>query len=202
MGYIYVIISILTIISFGTIGCKQLIKKHYTDKTIAPEDSIKGKLKRSYIKEKLNALAESPDIKDLKIGAMCYAAMAERDSAEYVCPKCGEKTLYVEQKGWYVSRELRQCRTNASLITEIELKLDESQFCKKCSPGIEKPILCMDYKFADDTKSTKVCDISSNDLQIIKEFLQGKEKHKTFNDGEEPMKQFVPRLSELLGVKK
>jgi len=193
--------GVLAIFSFGTMGCKQLIKKSYTDKDISPDDTIKGKFKREYIKEKLSALAESPDVKELKPGAMCYAAVQNTDSIHYVCPKCGEKTLYTAAEGFFVARELSYCRGYAAAITEIELKLDESQFCKKCCPRVKNPELCIDYKFADDEKTTEVCNINSNDLILIKEFLQGKDKHKTFNDGEEQLKLYVPRLRELLGIK-
>jgi hypothetical protein len=202
MWYIIIIIISAAGIIFGTYSCNFINKKtHDSDKDIAPDDTLKGVYKRSVIKEKLESLANSPAPSDLKPGAMCYAAMLERDSAEYVCPKCGERTLYTNSAGWFVRRDLPVCRTIADSIPAINLQLDESQYCKKCCPNIETPQLCLTYNLADDANETHICGIYPNDLKIMKEFMQGKNKHITENDGEVALKEYLPRLRELFGIK-
>lgn len=202
MWYIIIIVISAAGIIFGAYSCNlKSSKTSIFDKDISPDDTVKGIYKRSAIKEKLEALANSPAPNELKPGAMCYAAMLERDSAEYVCPKCGERTLYTESQGWFVHRDLPVCRTLTDSIPAINLKLDESQYCKKCSPNIEIPQLCIAYKLADDANERHMCGINPYDLQIMKEFMQGKDKHITDNDGEVPLKDFLPRLQELFGIK-
>ncbi|MFH0864670.1 MAG: hypothetical protein V1904_00640 [Bacteroidota bacterium] len=202
MWYIIIIIISAVAIVFGTYSCNlRNGKTSFSDKDISPDDTVKGVYKRNAIKEKLEALANSPAPTELKQGAMCYAAMLERDSAEYVCPKCGERTLYTENKGWFVRRDLNVCRTLADSVPAINLTLDESQYCKKCSPDIESPQLCITYQLADDANKTHICGITPYDLKIMKEFMQGKDKHITDNDGEVALKDFLPRLQELFGIK-
>lgn len=201
MWYILIIFISAAGILFGTYSCNlKSNKNRFTDNDIAPDDTVKGIYKRSAIKEKLEALANSPAPTELNPGAMCYAAMQERDSLEYICPKCGERTLYTEGLGWFVRRDLPLCRSLADSISAINIQLDESQYCKKCSPDIKTPQLCMTYKLADDENETHKCGISQYDLQIMKEFMQGKIKHKDSQDGETPLKDFLPRLQELFGI--
>lgn len=202
MWYIIIVITSAAAILFGVYGCN--FKKGSTNifgGNISPDDTVKGTFKRSAIKEKLEALANSPAPDELKPGAMCYAPRQERANIDYVCPVCGEKTLYAESTGWFIEYDLPKCRMFADSIPAINLRLDESQFCKKCSPGVNNPRLCIFYKLADDTQETHICNISVDDLKIMKEFMQGKEKHSTFNDGEEAMRDFLPRLQELFGIK-
>jgi hypothetical protein len=202
MWYIIIIIFSAVLLIFGTISCNlKNGKTSVNGHDIAPDDTVKGIFKRSAIKERLEALANAPAPTELKQGAMCYAAMLERDSAEFVCPKCGERTLWTENFGWFVRRDLPVCRALADSISAINFKLDDSQYCKKCNPNIEIPKLCITYKLADDAAETHLCDIYPNDLKIMKEFLQGKDKHLTEQDGEMAMKDFLPRLQILFGIK-
>jgi hypothetical protein len=201
MWYIIIIVISAAGIIFGAFSCNlKNSKTNILNKDISPDDTVKGAYKRIAIKEKLEALANAPAPTELKQGAMCYAAMLKRDSAEFICPKCGERTLYTGDLGWTVSRELPVSRNLADSIPAINLVLDESQFCKKCNPNIEIPQLCINYKLADDASETHICGISPNDLKIMKEFLQGKDKHLTNNDAEVPLKNFLPRLQELFGM--
>jgi len=201
MWYIYIVIGLAALITFSSAGCKLPSKKTFGENDISPDDTIKGIFKRDYIKEKLELLANSTAPEKLNPGAMCYSPMLERDSIEYICPKCGEKTLYTESTGWFLRRDLPACRSLADSIPAINLQLDESEYCKKCNPKIENPQLCITYKLADDQKETHICGISKYDLSIMKEFMQGKTIHITDNDGEAAMKDFLPRLQELFGIK-
>jgi hypothetical protein len=202
MWYLIIIVISAAAILLGTFSCNlKNSKTSIFDKDISPDDTVKGVFKRSAIKERLETLANSPAPEKLNPGAMCYAAMLESDSAEYICPKCGEKTLYLRSQGWFVKRDLPLCRSTADSISAINLQLDESQYCKKCSPDIQLPQLCINYKLADDANETHICGITIYDLEIMKEFMQGKEKHITDQDGEVALKDYLPRLQELFGIK-
>jgi hypothetical protein len=59
---------------------------------------VKALLPRDLI-AKLDELAEQPGPKDLKRGAMCYSIAPPPNREEYICPKCGERTLYAKSGG-------------------------------------------------------------------------------------------------------
>jgi hypothetical protein len=83
----------------------------------------------------------------------------------------------------------------------LKANLDESQFCKNCSPNIKKPELCFEIKYSDENKVHKTCGINEKDMQLVTEFLSRSKVHSSFNDSEEPLKNYVKRLEELLDIK-
>jgi hypothetical protein len=200
MWYTIIIALVITFLAFSTSSCLRNGRTIFSVNDISPDDTIKGKFTKEFIREKLELLAKSEAPKDLKPGAMCYEAVALPDSASYLCPKCGEKTLYTLEMAWDVTRDLRKCREIADTMKWIELSLDESQYCKICSPNIEKPQLCMIYSFPDDKTKRDFCGINSVDLQLIDEFLKGKNVHLQDNMEEVPLKNYIKRLEELLEV--
>jgi hypothetical protein len=204
MNYIIlsIVLAIAGILSFF-FGCNLTHKKANTSDSTGqlPVDTIKGKFTREQIIEKLKALANSEAPTNLSTGAMCYKVAAPPSRAEYVCPICGTKTLYTDDYARIIDREIPQCRTFADSTGTLGINLDEKQFCKKCSPGVKDPQLCIDFKYADDTTKHSVCGINANDMKLIFEFLKGRDKHKDSYDSETPLKNYVGRLKEVLDVK-
>lgn len=49
---------------------------------------------RDEIRKRLEELAASAPPKDLSLGAMCYSMAEPPETAAYICPRCGERTLY------------------------------------------------------------------------------------------------------------
>ena len=97
---------------------------------------IKG-LNRTEIQKKLQKLSETPPPKDLKPGACCYEMAAPPDRAEYVCPKCGEKTLYSKEQAWFVEQDVPNARRGMVELQKVAKRgvaLDESQFCRHWRP--------------------------------------------------------------------
>lgn len=173
-----------------------------------PDSSQEGEKKmkpmnRAEVEKNLKKLAQTPPPTDLKqMGAMCYDMAGPSERAEYVCVKCGEKTLYTEFMTSAVEWEIPACRRRIQAITEISISLDESEFCKKCSPDVGKPRLALLVQYADENTKHRISGIQENDLKLLKEFLSGKQKHTTWNDAETPLKDEIPRLKELLGLPK
>jgi DNA-directed RNA polymerase subunit RPC12/RpoP len=133
------------------------------EKTPAPVtvQAVKS-LTRAEIQQKLQKLAETPPPNLQQVTASCYARTAPPSRAEYVCPKCGEKTLYANtNKGAeVVSFSLEGARDRArKKIGGCSLALDESQFCRKCSPEIKEPklIFKMEYVCAECGGKNAVC---------------------------------------------
>lgn len=184
----------------GTVGCNSA--NNNTENTPQkPMDSIIGTLTRKQIIERLEVLAKKPVPETLSQGAMCYKTAATPSRIEYVCPVCGEKTLYNDDTGFWLNREISECRSLATSIKGINLQLDESRYCKKCSPDTkEEPYLCIKTSFEGEDKAHEVCGICADDLQYIYNFLAGKATFSDDYDFETPLKDKMERIAYLLGI--
>jgi hypothetical protein len=209
MWYIISGIVMLAGIITGFLGlssCGNSAEKKTTDTDTLktpPEktDSIKPSYSTDDIKSMLENLSKTPVKEKLDPGAMCYAACRPMDTSAYVCPVCGEKTLYDKYELAILRKDIPKCR---SLVKDFPhtLILDEKQFCSKCSPQTrDNPQLCLIVKLSDKPDH-ETCGISYDGLEILVEFLKGKTIHKTFNDGEVPIQNSIDQISNLLGVKK
>ena len=160
-------------------------------------------LSRADIQKRLQKLADQPAPTNLKLGAMCYKVAGPAERAEYVCPKCAEKSLYTKGLAYVLESDIqdsrRQIRTLQTLV-DRSITLDESEFCRKCSPEIKDPRLILKINF-DDGKSNIVTKVTPNDLLLLNEFFLGKRVHDAGQDAETPLKDCLPRLRELLGEK-
>jgi hypothetical protein len=138
-----------------------------------------------------------------KMGAMCYKMAAPPERAEYVCPKCGEKTLYTKDAAREIEWELDSCRREFLLLksaSALSLALDESSYCSHCRPDAKKHALELVVTYADGASCTN-SPITDVDLSILQGFLKGGLDFKTSNDSTVPLKKMLPRLRQLLGVK-
>jgi hypothetical protein len=144
--------------------------------------------------------------------AMCYSVALPPDRAEYICPKCGERTLYVNDEktvfGKDIARrvdwDLRDCRARIEEIRKVAgeaIVLDESQYCRKCKPGVKEPALVLVATF-NQGQPHSVSGVTADDLRLLYEFLSCKVVHAEGQDDESPMRDHLPRLEELLGVKR
>ncbi len=169
-------------------------------KPINPPDSITGNYSKEEVQKKLKKLASSPAPVVLKPGAMCYSVAMPPATAEYVCPHCGEKTVYTESYVYTVQYDIASCRTLVKNMPGLKVELDESAFCRKCSPNVENPSLNIKVYYSGETTPYIAKGVSSNDLQLMYEFLNGEKKHEGGASGESPLKNFTERLEYLLGI--
>ncbi len=147
---------------------------------------------------------ESREAPKPQMGAMCYEMALPPERAEYVCPKCGEKTLYTKDEAAFVDWELPACRRQFGMIqnsTPLSLSLDESSFCEHCSPGAKRPQLVLKIVYSDGSVQ-ETSPMTLDDLYLLKGFLGGELSYENFYEGREPLKDQIPRLRQLLGVKK
>ncbi|HEY3321151.1 MAG TPA: hypothetical protein VGP72_11845 [Planctomycetota bacterium] len=203
-------------------GCGKKDKPEPPPVTPAPppaqnaEPTQTGSVKsRADVEKRLQKRATAPAPTELKVGACCYKPAAAEPKVDYACPKCGEKTVYAVDNSapeaqrtaqWSsvrtVNQDLPGCRRMIAKIRErLDAELDESQFCRKCSPGVETPKLVLIVKYPAEPQPHKTVGVTLDDLQLVCEFLQGKDKHTYPNEGERPLKDFLPRLEQLLGTK-
>jgi len=151
----------------------------------------------------LLARLENQPAPDPVMGAMCYEPMACPTSAEYICPVCGEKTIYSFYQSAFIEWELQNCRRLAESInsnTEFQIELDETLFCDFCSPedGEEDPSLVLVVIPEDGERIASK--VSIEDLRMLDSFLQGNLYYLTSNDGQIPLRENAGRLRELLGL--
>lgn len=173
-------------------------------------DTIKPLYSKKQIEKKLKHLAETPPPTDLSFGAMCYSiSISSIDKFTYICPICGERTIYnqkkVDKDEWWTVKSvleygLTSCRREVEKIKGINIRLDESQFCKHCSPDIKKPELCLLVNIGGESDTSKVCDINYLDIRKIQEFLNGELIHITGNEGEVPLVNDIEWLKKLFGI--
>jgi hypothetical protein len=153
------------------------------------------------IREMLGRI-EAKKAPEPKMGAMCYDMAAPPARAEYVCPKCGEKTLYTKEDAWNVQWTVESCRREFLQLkssTELSVVLDESSFCSHCSPSAKKHEMGLIVTYADGQSHTN-SPVTDGDLRILQSFLKGELSFKTENDGTRPLKESLPRLRQLLGI--
>lgn len=138
-----------------------------------------------------------------RIGALCYETVTIYERVEYICPHCGEKTLYprspeaaqllnVEE----LEREFGIFRKESPLKMEIE----ENGYCKHCDSG-SKPrgvTLIVTY---EDGSIHRCFPFTKTDLNLLKALLTGKLLWDAGDENQFLLSEQIPRLQELLGVK-
>lgn len=135
------------------------------------------------------------------MGAMCYAVAMMPDSAEYVCPDCGERTVYGGSEADFIGWNLERCRAITADIDSSDLldaTLDESSYCSSCSPDSDRPMLELTIVHNDGRET--VSTVSKFDLTVLLAFLRGQLYYSTDNDGTQPLRPYAGRIAELLGV--
>jgi hypothetical protein len=165
-----------------------------------------GNLTKEEIRRRLEKISTCSPPRELKTGAMCYAPRLLPERVDYICPLCGQKTLYVSSKGdniaqmEYIIESLPECRRLAKQAKGVVLHIDEKEFCRKCTPGGATHKLSLVVSYPGEKKEYRVSDVTVDDLRLINEFLEGKDRHRSSNDSESAMKDHLPRLRELLGI--
>jgi hypothetical protein len=166
-------------------------------------------LTRQEIKGLLERLAERPAPSVLSLGAKCYEVASPPARAEYLCPACGERTFYAQpQKNGaidgtprFVQWELQECRRLIKSLKGAGMTIDESEFCRKCTPGKKTPALVLVVAYKGEDKPQRTRGVNAGDIRMLIEFLNDQDRHKGERDSETPLKDSIPRMKELLGIK-
>lgn len=180
---------------------------------IKNRDILRGKsgvmdtmLSRSLSRAQLNILLarlENEPPPESTMGAMCYSPVVAPTSADYICPYCGEKTLYDYPNAAFIEWELPGCRRFAESINEstsFEIRLNESQFCDFCSPDSSSETLTLFLEVTHENGETIVNAVTVTDLRMVLSFLQGNLYFSSFNDAQSPLQDHSERIRTLLGL--
>jgi hypothetical protein len=221
VGIIAAVVLLVCLVFSGNRGLAQTPPNVSPSKIASPpatttSERIKS-LDRNEVRALLKKLADTPPPKQGKGSfAMCYSSAPLPSRADYICPKCGERTVYeagdkappLEQADWgtveVVRWKIDVCRRKLKDIQRLAgdaVSLDESQFCRKCAPNATSPKLVLHISYKDK-KNRDIENIEPDDLRLLSDFLAKKIETKR-NDMESatPLKDDLPRLQELLGVK-
>lgn len=132
-------------------------------------------------------------------GAMCYGPMAHPERAEYICPVCGERTLYGSPEAWFLQNDIHNMRRMAEGLSEtgyFEAFLEET-FCSFCNPGVQGSVrLVIVYEEGDTVKTV----VNLQDLSMIQGLLRGGLVFPGGTDDLLPLKDRVDRLRTILGI--
>ena len=213
MQYILIAIVLMVLCVFG-LSCKKSTPPAPSgvSTTDLPTVSSGQYLSRQDIQKQLAVIANKPPPKILAMGAMCYKIAGPPTRFDYVCPACGEKTLYVmdtadeearrqfQNVAWKF-RDMETLRRLTQQIDKLDVRLDELEFCTHCSSKTESPKVALVIQYPDQPKPIWVWDVTPNDLLMLKAFADGQLKYKNQQDFEAALKKNLPRLEELLGVK-
>jgi hypothetical protein len=175
-----------------------------TDPRRAPSDRYTMDRLKSMSRQEVQRLLErvqKADEPEATFGAMCYEAVALPETAEYICPVCGQKTTYTSDNAATILYELpatRRLFDELVASTELDMVLDETQFCSFCSEadGDSRLVLRVTY----DNGMVVSSEVGEMDMRLLTGLLTGQLTFSTFNEGTEPLKPSLERLGELLGV--
>ncbi|MCX7045273.1 MAG: hypothetical protein NTX50_07320 [Candidatus Sumerlaeota bacterium] len=140
---------------------------------------------------------------DSMIGASCYIMSPPPDRADYICPVCGEKTLYTSNSAHLIPR-LGSFRSKFEALSqrkEAQFALDESSLCMKCRPEAKVRALMLKVTYANGARHEEPLQ-SVDELQMLKGFLDGL---CIYNDSWGNVASLcgqAPRLRALLGIPK
>lgn len=170
------------------------------------EDSMNRRPDREEIALRLRKLAESPSPSELDMGAMCYDMAEPPDRIDYVCPVCGEKTLYSFESDeriadmFMLQFELNECRRITHNLIGLDAELDETEFCMRCRPEVTEPVLVLKVRYPEGGDAVETRGVSKSDLQLLRAFIKGSDRIAGDTGRESPLQDHMKRLRELLGI--
>jgi len=195
----------------GLAGCSKSTGAEPSQTPAAVEQPVTAEgvssVSEAALRQMLSELKEAPEPM-AKMGAMCYRMAAPSSRFDYVCPKCGEKTVYAHSNDipladvWQLSRGLPESRQEAKTLPKsphITISLDESEYCSNCTPDAKTPTLAIIVKHKDG-RTHRTTGIRPIDVRMLRSFLKGERDYMTQRDATQPLKKQIPRLMEMLGL--
>lgn len=161
---------------------------------------------REAIALRLKKLAESPPPSELDMGAMCYDMADPPDRTDYICPVCGEKTLYSFDSDeriadtFMLHYELNKCRRLVRSLYSLAAELDETEFCMRCRPEVTEPVLVLKIRYSEEGDIAETRGVSKSDLELLNAFIKGSDRIAGDTGLEKPLQDHMKRLRELLGI--
>ncbi|NLH16440.1 MAG: hypothetical protein GX455_07675 [Phycisphaerae bacterium] len=194
-----VLIVLACLISFSVQGCRNSKLGGGSSSQMIFKIQEVDSLSKEKIEQALQNLQQQKAPKAMT-GAMCYIPAPIPLKVEYLCPTCGQKTLYTQGDALaqFVNWELGACRRELDRLDNrggLKITLEESSFCAKCSPNAGKHELVLKITYPDGSIHS-TGGIQLTDLRMLNRFLGG---YLSFDESE-PLKDHISRLRDLLGI--
>lgn len=157
-------------------------------------------LKRSEWERQLQKVAETPAPKNLEMGAMCYSVGVYQENV-YSCSVCLQKTVYDESEEdvRFMLASLTEIQQQATELYNLGLpiKLVSAGLCTHCSPDGPREL---QWEVMNGERQVVTAVESYNDYYMLKAFAEKKLVVKDMFEEETPLKNYLPRLRQLLGL--
>lgn len=165
------------------------------------------------LKTRLAQLARAEPPESKLPGAKCYSPAELPETVDYLCPVDGSRTQYARDGGFVeLIWALDAMRKMVQELPGLDASLDERTMCRRCTPaGHDDELFGLLEAGAETGKVALVVrhpggqvartpGVTKTDLQVLREFLEGKLAHVGSMDEESPLKDHLPRIHELLGM--
>lgn len=155
---------------------------------------------RAKMKERLEKLAasEAPKIQP-KPMATCYAPMPmPQGTVEWICNDCRTVNSFSKP----TADSIKGVRNMVGRVRQagLDITLLEGRLCKKCNTSGPAPETVVRVKYSSDADAVEN-HITAFDLQVLLDFMNGRDRVDMGYGQEQPMKNYIGTLEKLLGVK-
>ena len=190
----------------------------FTQKLMAQSnDTVSYLFSKAQIEERLEYLSSSPTPSSYW---SCGNPPFSCPIISYICSTCGGETLYgsdsyvipkkefiQNRMGYFepkffnyeayiiVYREIAKIRKEIQEVKGINISLDESEFCKYCSPYTTNPSLNLSVNIHGEPNTTTTPNVTCMDIQLLHVFLNWNLAKTQFTERD------IARIKELLGIK-
>lgn len=197
-----IIISIIIAVVFFFFGITLAVHSRGESSPVKEQLRQDSRIQVCELPARLQELSTLPGPDNTSMGAMCYDTAAVMMRSDYLCPVCGDKTIYNDYHTSDIEYSIPACRTIIKSISGLSLELDESSYCRKCSPDASDQFIRLIVHPENKDKPVISDRVTRFDLNLIKSYADLK---KTGN-GKADLKNFnvdsLSRIEELLGLEK
>jgi hypothetical protein len=102
----------------------------------------------------------------------CYFTVSPLERLDFVCPVCGERTTLGGEENTKLIAEIDLCRRLfAQIPASAGMKLDETEYCRKCSPLVKSPAPILMVPTASG-KVRRVRRVTSDELRQLGDYFE------------------------------
>lgn len=161
-----------------------------------------SELTHEELQRRLEVLAQSPKPKLRSIGAKCYRMVPPGDTITYLCPTCMQTTHFGRTKHGERAEEASYLRALVKNLSILKARLEEHGFCSHCSKEGESGKIVLILQPDPKVPEHRVEGVSSRDLILLREFLEGQGFHDihSLRISPTPLKNHTGRIAKLLGL--
>ncbi len=196
---------VLILVGLGVAGFTPRARAQGPSRPVAVERVTRAS--NETIEKRIDDLEARP-APESRPGTISYERVTESPVTEYLCPVCGAKSFYPLADGQtqtplndleMLREGEREAQASAEKLGAV-VSLDETQFCRQCLPDFEGTPHAVLVTRLPNGRQKRTEDCTVRDLWILRDFFSGKDVVVGAQGDEEPLKDQLPRLRELMLV--